>query len=40
MMREFKFMLRDKAVWVWIALAFIFSLTAVALGISGIGRTS
>ena len=38
MMREFKFMLRDKTVWVWIALALIFSLTAVALGMSEISQ--
>ena len=32
MMREFKFMLRDRAVWVWVALAFVFSVFAVILG--------
>jgi len=38
MMREFRFMFRDKAVWVWIALAFVFSLTAITLGMSEISQ--
>ena len=38
MMREFRFMLRDKAVWVWLALAFVFSVTAVTLGMSEISQ--
>ena len=32
MMRELKFMMREKAVWVWVALGFVFSLSAVSLG--------
>ncbi len=38
MMREFKFMLRDKAVWVWLLLAFLFSSTAVILGMNEISQ--
>ena len=38
MMRECRFMLRDKAVWVWLALAFVFSVTAVTLGMSEISQ--
>jgi ABC-2 type transport system permease protein len=38
MMREYKFMLRDKAVWVWLSLAFIFSVTAVTLGLNDVGQ--
>jgi len=34
MMRELKFMLRDKAVGVWLSLAFFFSVSAVMLGLS------
>jgi len=33
MMNEFRFMLRDKAVWVWLSLAFVFSVAAVTLGL-------
>ena len=38
MIREIKFMLRDKAVWVWLSLAFIFSITAVSLGLNEISQ--
>ena len=38
MTRELRFMLRDKAVWVWLALAFIFSLVAVTLGMNEISQ--
>ena len=38
MMRELRFMLRDKAVLVWLALAFIFSLAAVTLGMNEISQ--
>ena len=38
MMREFRFMLRDKAVWVWLSLAFVFSVTAVTLGLNEIDQ--
>jgi len=38
MMREFKFMLRDRAVWVWLLLAFLFSVAAVTLGLNEIGQ--
>ncbi len=38
MMREFKFMLRDKAVWVWLSLAFVFSLAAVSLGLNEVSQ--
>jgi len=38
MMREFKFMLRDKAVWVWLLLAFLFSSTAVMLDLNEISQ--
>jgi len=34
MMRELKFMLRDKSVLVWLSLAFVFSTAAVILGMS------
>jgi len=34
MMREFRFMLRDRSVWVWLSLAFIFSISAVTLGLN------
>ena len=34
MMRELKFMLRDRAVWVWLTLAFVFSVMAVTLGLN------
>lgn len=34
MMREWKFMLRDKAVWVWLSLALVFSVSAVLLGLN------
>ncbi len=34
MMREIKFMLRDKAAWVWLSLAFFFSGSAVLLGLN------
>ena len=33
MMRELRFMLRDRAVWVWLLLAFVFSGSAVMLGL-------
>lgn len=33
MMRELRFMLRDRAVWVWLSLAFLFSGSAVILGL-------
>lgn len=33
MIRELKFMLRDKAVWVWLSLAFLFSGLAIMLGL-------
>ena len=36
MMRELKFMLRDKAVWVWLLLAFLFSSVALTLGMNEI----
>lgn len=38
MMREFKFMLRDKAVWVWLILAVLFSSIAVTLGMNEISQ--
>ena len=38
MIREFRFMLRDKAVWVWLSLAFVFSVTAVTLGLNEIDQ--
>lgn len=38
MMRELRFMLRDKAVWVWLCLAFIFSVAAVSLGMSEVSQ--
>jgi ABC-2 type transport system permease protein len=34
MMREFRFMLRDRSVWVWLSLAFLFSVSAVTLGLN------
>lgn len=34
MMREFRFMLRDRAAMVWIAIAFALSLTAVVMGLN------
>ncbi len=33
MMRELRFMLRDRAIWVWLTLAFIFSGSSVVLGL-------
>lgn len=38
MMNELRFMLRDKSVWVWLVLAFIFSGAAVTLGLSEISQ--
>ncbi|MFK8048610.1 MAG: DUF3526 domain-containing protein [Halioglobus sp.] len=38
MMREFRFMLRDKAVWVWLLLAFVFSVAAITLGLNEVGQ--
>ena len=38
MMREFRFMLRDKAVWVWLSLAFMFSVAAVTLGLNEVSH--
>ena len=38
MMREFKLMLRDKAVWVWLSLAFVFPLVAVTLGLDEVSQ--
>jgi ABC-2 type transport system permease protein len=38
MMREFKFMLRDPAVLVWVSLAFVFSVFAVALGMHEVNQ--
>lgn len=38
MMRELKFMLRDRAVWVWLSLAFVFSVAAVSLGLNEVGQ--
>lgn len=38
MMREFKFMLRDKAVLVWLSLAFVFSVVAVTLGLNEVSQ--
>lgn len=34
MIREIKFMFRDRAVWVWLFLAFAFSVAAVSLGLN------
>lgn len=34
MMRELKFMFRDKAVWVWLTLAFLFSIATVTFGMN------
>ena len=38
MMNEFRFTLRDRAVWVWLSLAFIFSIAAVTLGLNEISQ--
>lgn len=38
MMRELRFMVRDKAVWVWWVLAFLFSVLAVTLGMNEISQ--
>lgn len=38
MMREFRFMLRDKAVWVWLLLALVFSVTAIILGLNEVSQ--
>ena len=38
MMNELRFMLRDKAVWVWVSVALIFSVAAVTLGLSEINQ--
>lgn len=38
MRNEFRFMLRDKAVWVWLSLAFIFSVAAVTLGLYDVSQ--
>ncbi|MFK7913312.1 MAG: hypothetical protein AB8B93_05315, partial [Pseudomonadales bacterium] len=38
MMRELRFMLRDKAVWVWLALALVFSITAVTMGLGEVSQ--
>jgi len=38
MMRELKFMFRDKAVWVWLSLAFVFSVAAVSLGLNEVSQ--
>lgn len=38
MMRELRFMFRDKAVWVWLSLAFLFSVLAVTLGMNEISQ--
>lgn len=38
MMRELTFMLRDKAVWVWLSLAFTFSVAAVTLGLHEVNQ--
>lgn len=38
MMRELRFMLRHKAVWVWLLLAFLFSVLAVTLGMNEINQ--
>ncbi len=38
MMRELKFMLRDKAVGVWLSLAFVFSVAAVTLGLNEVSQ--
>jgi len=38
MMNELRFMLRDRAVWVWLSLAFIFSVASVTLGLNEISQ--
>ena len=38
MMREFKFMLRDRAVLVWLSLALAFSATAVVMGLGAVNQ--
>ena len=38
MMREIRFMLRDKAVWVWLSLALMFSVAAVTLGLNEVSH--
>jgi len=38
MMRELKFMFRDKAVWVWLSLALAFSIAAVTLGLHEVNQ--
>lgn len=38
MMREFQFMFRDKAVWVWLLLALLFSSVAMMLGMNEISQ--
>ena len=38
MMRELKFMFRDKAVWVWLSMAFVFSVAAVSLGLNEVSQ--
>lgn len=38
MMRELTFMLRDRAVWVWLLLALVFSVAAVTLGLLEVGQ--
>lgn len=38
MIRELRFMLRDKAVWVWLILAVLFSASAVTLGLNEISE--
>ena len=38
MRRELKFMFRDKAVWVWCALALVFSAAAVGLGFNEVAQ--
>ena len=37
-MAELRFMLRDKAVWVWLSTAFVFSIAAVTLGLNEISQ--
>ena len=38
MMRELKFMLRDKAVWVWLSMALVFSVATVSLGLNEVSQ--
>jgi ABC-2 type transport system permease protein len=38
MIRELRFMFRDKAVWVWLSLAFVFSVAAVSLGLNEVSQ--